>query len=95
MIFNTKKLKITSLLLLAATLSFGQSNTSALLPLPNRIEQMTGKKNFVLTPQGQPLKPISPNKHFVYLNYSVFWANEPDRLPISVLLPHPAILLSR
>ena len=32
MIFNTKKLKITSLLLLAATLSFGQSNTSALLP---------------------------------------------------------------
>lgn len=51
MIFNTKKLKITSLLLLAATLSFGQSNTSALLPLPNRIEQMTGKKNFVLTPR--------------------------------------------
>ena len=51
MIFNTKKLKITSLLLLAATLSFGQSNISALLPLPNQIEQMTGKKNFVLTPR--------------------------------------------
>ena len=51
MIFNTKKLKITSLLLLAATLSFGQGNISALLPLPNQIEQMTGKKNFVLTPR--------------------------------------------
>ena len=51
MILSTKKLKLISLFLLTATLSFGQSNTSALLPLPNHIEQVTGKKNFTVTPQ--------------------------------------------
>lgn len=42
---------MTSLLLLATVMSFGQSSTSALLPLPNQIERMTNKKNFILTPQ--------------------------------------------
>ena len=51
MILSTKKLKLISLFLLTATLSFGQNNTSALLPLPNHIEQVTGKKNFTVTPQ--------------------------------------------
>lgn len=51
MIFSTKKLKLVSLFLLTAACSFGQSNTSALLPLPNHIEQVTGKKNFTITPQ--------------------------------------------
>lgn len=51
MIFNTKKLKLIPLFLLTAVVSFGQSNTSALLPLPNHIEQVTGKKNFTITPQ--------------------------------------------
>lgn len=49
MIFDTKKLKLTSLLLLAASLSFGQSNTSALIPLPNHIEQVEGQKNFSIS----------------------------------------------
>lgn len=94
MIFNTKKLKITSLLLLAATLSFGQSNTSALLPLPNRIEQMTGKKNFVLTPR-TTIKTNLPKQAFCLFELQRILGERPDRLPISVLLPHPAILLSR
>lgn len=51
MIFSTKKLKLVSLFLLTAACSFGQSNTSALLPLPNHIEQITGKKNFTITSQ--------------------------------------------
>lgn len=51
MIFSTKKLKLVSLFLLTAACSFGQSNTSALLPLPNHIEQVTGKKNFTITQQ--------------------------------------------
>lgn len=63
MIFNTKKLKITSLLLLATTLSFGQGNISALLPLPNRIEQRTGEKNFTLT-TGTVVKTNLPEQAF-------------------------------
>lgn len=63
MIFNTKKLKITSLLLLATTLSFGQGNISALLPLPNRIEQKTGEKNFTLT-TGTVVKTNLPEQAF-------------------------------
>ena len=51
MIINTLKSKLICLFLLTATLTFGQSNTSALLPLPNHIEQMTGKKNFAITPK--------------------------------------------
>lgn len=51
MIFSIKKLKLVSLFLLTAACSFGQSNTSALLPLPNHIEQITGKKNFTITSQ--------------------------------------------
>lgn len=51
MIFSTKKLKLVSLFLLTAACLFGQSNTSALLPLPNHIEQVTGKENFTITPQ--------------------------------------------
>lgn len=51
MIFSTQKLKLASLFLLTAACSFGQSNTSALLPLPNHIEQVTGKKNFTITQQ--------------------------------------------
>lgn len=51
MILRTKKLKLVSLLLLTALVSFGQGNTSALLPLPNRIEQVAGGKNFTVTSQ--------------------------------------------
>lgn len=51
MIFNTNKLKVTSLLLLLSTVSFSQNNTSALLPMPNKVEQIVNKKNFTLTPQ--------------------------------------------
>ena len=51
MIFSTKKLKLVSLFLLTTALSFGQSNTSALLPFPNHIEQVTGKKKFTFTLQ--------------------------------------------
>lgn len=51
MIVNTTKSKLFFLFLLTATLSFGQSNTSALLPLPNHIEQMAGEKNFAVTPE--------------------------------------------
>lgn len=51
MIYRTKKLKIALLLLATATLSIAQNNTSALLPLPNKIEQAAGGKNIVLTEQ--------------------------------------------
>lgn len=51
MIVNTIKSKLFFLFLLTAALSFGQSNTSALLPLPNHIEQMAGEKNFAVTPE--------------------------------------------
>lgn len=51
MIFNTNKLKVTSLLLLLSTASFSQNNMSALLPMPNKVEQIVNKKNFTLTPQ--------------------------------------------
>lgn len=51
MILNTLQSKLFTLFLLTTTLIFGQSNTSALLPFPNHIEQMTGEKNFAVTPK--------------------------------------------
>lgn len=39
------------LFLLTAVSSFGQNNVSALLPLPNHIEQVVGEKNFAITQQ--------------------------------------------
>ncbi|MEG2066498.1 MAG: beta-N-acetylhexosaminidase [Tannerellaceae bacterium] len=44
-----KKQCLIPLMLLSAALSFAQSNTSALLPMPNQIAQTAGEKSFVLT----------------------------------------------
>lgn len=49
--FYTRKFAITLLWLFVATRSFGQGNTSALLPLPNHIEQRSGENNFTVTSQ--------------------------------------------
>lgn len=44
-----QKLKFIICLLFTTCLSFGQSNLSALLPMPNQIQSIKGEKNFVLS----------------------------------------------
>lgn len=71
MIFNTNKLKVTSLLLLLSTASFSQNNMSALLPMPNKVEQIVNKKNFTLTPQ-TVVKTNLPKQAFCLFELHVF-----------------------